>query len=267
MEFAYKIVDSAVTTFDRHELNKLQVSLTELGSLCLAPLPNYQVFDMDLERAFADKILVIARQGATIAGFVSAVKLDIPGLDHPAIHSGLTCIHPIHRRARGALRHLFAELFLHILHQHPGGVWMTTVTDRVSSLVQMSKYTVNNYPAPSSTAASSLSPDPIHLHIGRSFSATLRHTCLVSPRAELDESSFVFRGSNDHDAALAFKKDIDDPAHWHRDHEASHFYRGLLRPGYGDEVLLVGFLDPQRLKALTRGDQLRDQWQERFAKL
>ncbi|CAJ2513211.1 Uu.00g013300.m01.CDS01 [Anthostomella pinea] len=282
MSAAYdcEVIERPGQNLTTEEQQQLHASLRALGGLCFDPVPNYQVFATDTSHAFEDKILVTARQNDALIGFVSVVILDEPKLEHPVIHSGLTCIHPRHRRSRGVLQQLFGNLYLYLLTTHPKGVWMTTVTDIVSSLVQMSMYTIDNFPSPilptlptrDAPSNNNLifelpAPSAIHLEIARTFSARHRAKALIAPAAHFSEADFVFRGSNDHAAAAAFRKDVDAPDHWHRDHEASAFFRGLLRPGTGDEVLLVGFLDPGFLKGLATSERLGDGWRDRYSKL
>lgn len=263
-EFEYEILSRPSRELSAEALRELHTSLRELGALCLDPLPDYQVFRLDLSEAFDDKILVIARQNDKIMAFVSIVILETPQVGHPVIHTGLTCIHPDHRRSKGILQHLFGHVFLHLLMEYPEGVWMTTVTDIVSSLVHMSRYCINNFPSPTTRNDG---PSDIHLKIARDFSSHHRSKAIVRPTAEFDERTFVFRGSNNHRSAEAFRKNIDDPSHWHRDRETSTFYRELLSPGTGDEVLLVGFLDPAHMTSIASSDRFKDQWRDSFAKL
>ncbi|KAK7750854.1 hypothetical protein SLS62_007253 [Diatrype stigma] len=268
MEFEYETICRPNRKLSQDALDELHASLRELGALCLCPLPDYQVFNSSLSAAFEDKLLVVARQKNKIMAFVSVVLLETPRLEHPVVHSGLSCIHPDFRRSKGVLQQLFGYAFLHLLTANPKGVWMTTVTDIVSSLVHMTKYCISNFPSPDNiTRRGHPGPSDIHLQIARDFSANHRSKAIIHPTAEFDEGTFVFRGSNDHESAAAFLKDIDDPSHWHRDHATSAFYRGLIGPGTGDEVLLVGFLDPEHLKEITNSDRFRDQWMESYAKL
>ncbi|KAI1073943.1 hypothetical protein F5B20DRAFT_565267 [Whalleya microplaca] len=266
--YKYEIVKQPSQDLSGQALRELHTSLCELGALCLNPLPDYQVFVKDLSVAFGGKILVLARQGDQLVGFVSVVTIATPKLEHAIIHSGLTCIHPEHQRWQGILQQLFANLFLHLLTEYPTGVWMTTVTNIVSSLVHMNKYSINSFPSPHwERERQSAQPSEVHLRIAREFSARHRRIALVSPAAEFDERNFVFRGSNAFEDAAAFDKDIDNGKHWHRDRETSAFYRSFLRPGSGDEVLLVGFLDPTHMKTITSGERFRSQWKDKYAKL
>ncbi|KAK8075325.1 hypothetical protein PG997_009988 [Apiospora hydei] len=232
------------------------------------------VFSADVTAAFANKVLVVARHCGEVVGFVSAVHLPATSekLQHPVVHTGLTCVRPDHQRRRGGLKQqMYGHLFLHLLSRptHRRGFWVTTVTDIVRSLVDMRRVSVRNFPSSSSSLpSSSRGPSEEHLLIARDFSARYRREALVAPTAEFDERAFLFRGSNDHAAAAAFRKDVDDRGrYWHRDLAASEFYRGLIRPGTGDEVLLVGFIDPGHLQAVASGEAYRDRWMGWYAKL
>ncbi|KAK7921458.1 hypothetical protein PG985_009480 [Apiospora marii] len=258
-------------------LAELHSSLRALGSHCLHPLPDYQVFSANLTTAFANKVLVVARHNGEVVGFVSAVHLlgTPEKLQHPVIHTGLTCVHPNHQRQRGGLKQqMYGRLFLHLLSRptHRRGFWVTTVTDIVSSLVDMSRVSIRNFPSPPPSSTSSTSdgsgPSEEHLLIARDFSACHRRKALVAPTAEFDERAFLFRGSNDHPAAAAFRKDIDDRGrYWHRDRAASEFWREMVRSGTEDEVLLVGFIDPGHLQAVATGEGYRDRWKHKYGKL
>ncbi|KAK8133614.1 hypothetical protein PG984_005626 [Apiospora sp. TS-2023a] len=280
-DYECEVFDQPSTLLSKEAQAELHSSLRALGSQCLHPLPDYQVLSTDITTAFANKVLVVARHGGEIVGFVAAVHLlgTNEKLQHPVVHTGLTCVHPEHQRRRGGLKQqMYGHLLLHLLSRptHRRGFWVTTVTDIVSSLVDMSRVSVHNFPSlpsssSSSTTASGASegrPSEEHLLIARDFSARRRPEALVAPTAGFDERVFLFRGSNDHPAAAAFRKDVDDRGrYWHRDQAASEFYRGLIRTGTGDEVLLVGFIDPGHLQAIASGEAYRDRWKGRYAKL
>ncbi|KAK7977207.1 hypothetical protein PG996_003279 [Apiospora saccharicola] len=279
-DYECEVFDQPGTVFSKEAQAVLHSSLRALGSQCLHPLPDYQVFSADVTAAFANKVLVVARHSGNLVGFVAAVHLlgTPEKLQHPVVHTGLTCVHPHHQRRRGGLKQqMYGHLFLHLLSRpsHRRGFWVTTVTDIVSSLVDMSRVSVHNFPSlPSSSSSTTISgtsegrPSEEHLLIARDFSARRRLEALVAATAGFDEQVFLFRGSNDHAAAAAFRKDVDDRGrYWHRDRATSEFYRGLIRPGTGDEVLLVGFIDPGHLQAVASGEAYRDRWKGRYAKL
>lgn len=245
------------------ELQTLQTSLREFGAQWLDPLPDYQVFSRSLSEAFDDKMLVVVRQDSKVVAFASAVVIPMARLADRIVHSGLTVVHPDHRRSNALTHLLFGNMFLALLGEFPRGVWITTLAEVISSLVQMSQYAIDIFPAP----AGDVAPSVKHIHIAREISASHRGKMAISPDAEFEEQTFVFRGSNNHPKGRAFMKDVDDDRYWHRDRETSQFYRRLFRKGHGDEVLLVGFLDPDHLKEITTGERFRDDWGERFSKL
>ncbi|KAJ0167898.1 hypothetical protein CTA2_12311 [Colletotrichum tanaceti] len=249
------------------EKTTLQDSLCKLGALCLDPLPKYQVFDTTSCDALDDKTIVIARQKGDPVAFLSTIWLPITALDTPLLHSGLTVIHPAHQKT-GVNLDLFANLLLHLIKEYPGGFWMSTLAEVISSLVHVSKYSTRVFPSPewSSQHPSGL-PWDVHISIAREISAKHRDKMLISPSAIFDEDSFVFRGSNDSEQGEAFLKDADDERYWHRDREASSFYRKLLRRNKGDEILQISFLDPTHLASHMRSQRFAGKYSKRASKL
>ncbi|KAJ7088661.1 hypothetical protein C8R44DRAFT_819250 [Mycena epipterygia] len=175
--------------------------------------------------------------------------LDVPGVEHAVLHTGLTVAVPsVHRT--GILAQLFAQLFQNTIPLYPQGMWVTTLAAILSSLVQSEKALYNTYPCPPDALTKQHPPKPSqqHLDIARAIDERYRVKLLISPEAEFDEEMFVFRGSLDWDEAACFKKDIDDVRFWHRNANANQYFRALMRPGKGDEVLLIGFMDAERLR-------------------
>ncbi|KAK1990523.1 hypothetical protein LX36DRAFT_664123 [Colletotrichum falcatum] len=251
----------------RGEATTLQDSLCRLGALCLNPLPNYQVFDRASPAALDDKVIAVARYENQVVGFVSAIWLPIAALDGPLLHSGLTVIHPAHRGS-GLSLDLFAHLSLHLVASHPEGFWMSTLAAVISSLVNVSKYTTQAFPSPGWLSSHPAGrPSAHHLALAREISANHRDKMLVSPTAVFDEDAFVFRSSTDFGQGEALRKDVDDESYWHRDREASRFFRKLLRPGMGDEVLQISFLDPKHLAKHMRSHRFAEKYSDRAAKL
>ncbi|KAJ7678089.1 hypothetical protein DFH06DRAFT_1422604 [Mycena polygramma] len=241
---------------------ELRNELLEVAQTALNPVPDYQCLSAR-PGALDDKLIVVAYAG-TEAGpgkesdklnlterpravaFTSALYLDVPEVDHPVLHTGLTVAVPSLQRT-GILAQLFVQLFQHVVPLHPRGMWVTTLAAVLSSLVQSEKALENTYPCPPSRK-NSTGRQREHLAIARAIDERYRAPLLISPAAIWDEESFVFRGSMDWEAAETFKKDVDDARFWHRDQAANEFFRGLMRPGSGDEVLLVGFMDAERLR-------------------
>ncbi|KZL85353.1 hypothetical protein CI238_07360 [Colletotrichum incanum] len=269
MHRAYNIevLDHPGLTMTQEEKTALQDSLCKLGALCLSPLPKYQVFDRTSPSALDDKVIVMARRNGELVAFISTIWLPIMTLGKPLLHSGLTVIHPTYRKS-GINLDMFANLFLHLINDRPEGFWMSTLAAVISSLVNISKYTTQVFPSPewSSHHPSNL-PSEHHLAIAREISANYREKMLISPKAVFDEDVFVFRGSNDSDQGEAFQKDLDDQRHWHRDREASIFFRKLLRRKKGDEVLQISFLDPAHLASHMKSQRFAGKYSERASKV
>jgi hypothetical protein len=227
----------------------LQADLCALGRVCLDPLPCYQVFDLTSPTALDDKIIITIRQGHQLMGFVSGVLIHIDGLETPVLHTGITVIHPQHRKT-SMKRLLFSNLFMTALSEYPQGIWVTSLAEVITSLVQFANYITDAFPAPQWIRQTGTTcPSSVHIMIAEQISSRHRSKMCISPTASFDENTFVFSGSNDWPEGKAFLKDVDDPHMLHRDAEASQFFRQLLRKGSGDEVLQVGFLNLPRIMA------------------
>ncbi|WDK15188.1 hypothetical protein CGRA01v4_06469 [Colletotrichum graminicola] len=265
--YSIEVLDHPGLTLNRDEATKLQNSLCRLGRLCLSRLPKYQVFDKASPTALDDKVIVVARYEDEVIAFLSAIWLPIIALDRPLLHSGLTVIHPAHRGS-GISLDLYAHLCLHLITKHPEGFWTSTLAAVISSLVNVSIYTTQVFPSPGwSSRHPTGHPSAHHLAMAREISANHRDKMLISPSAVFDEDSFVFRGSNDSEQGEAFRKDVDDQLYWHRDREASAFFRKLLRPDTGDEVLQISFLDPKYLAKHMKSQRFAEKYSDRAAKL
>lgn len=244
VDYDLEVLDRPGTTQSAEEISTLRSQLCQLGELCFDPLPNYQVFEYPYSSTtFHDKIIVLARQGDEIIAFLSAVVLPISGLKDPVVHTGLTVIHPSHRKS-GVIHRLFAGFFLHVFSIYPNGLWLTTLSKIITSLGHIATYTSNVFPSPQwNEAHPTAEPSDTHLQIAREINAKYRQTMIVPPEAHFDERSFVFRaqtsrfgGSSSPDAASVFRQD-------HRNPTLTRFYRDLLQ-GPGDEVLQVSYFDP-----------------------
>ncbi|ORY58074.1 uncharacterized protein BCR38DRAFT_489560 [Pseudomassariella vexata] len=236
MPARHEILDRPGLTLPPQDLAALQAEVCRLGNLCFKPLPNYQVFDTSSQTAFDDKIMILARQeesGEPIA-FVSTVILPVSGHNKPTIHTGLTTIHPDHRKS-GIIHNLFSNLFIHIFSLYPEGVWLNG------------------------------EPSEMHLQIAREISARHRAKMYVPAEAGFDEKAFVFRRSKNTLHGPSYMKDSDDSRYWHRERELTEFYRKLL-VNPGDEVLQISYLDPVHVLEAATQPRFRDEWKEKFSK-
>ncbi|KAJ7750381.1 hypothetical protein DFH07DRAFT_545311 [Mycena maculata] len=242
------------------EQRALRKELLEVGKASLDPMPNYQCLS-SRPNALDDKLIVVAYIDPENSGdkqqahsqravaFTSAIYLDVPNVDHVVLHTGLTIAIPSLQRT-GILAQLFTQLFANVVPLHPRGMWVTTLAAVLSSLVQSEKTLYKTHPCPPERRQKekqSLKPLREHLHIARAIDERHRAKLLISPAAVFDDEAFVFRESLDWDAAASFRKDVDDVKFHHRDNGANQYFRGLMRAGKGDEVLLIGFFDGARM--------------------
>ncbi|KAK0739477.1 hypothetical protein B0T21DRAFT_346784 [Apiosordaria backusii] len=178
------------------EQHALQQELIAFASAHLNPLRIYNIFDTSDPTALNDKIIVTIRLGppspsppsqkGDLVALLTASLLPISFLPTPLLDAGLTLIHPLHRKSPQSIKRLlFGTLFLCVFPRYPSGVWLASIAEVITSLVQISRYTLHCYPSPSWP------------------SGTL-------PEAEFDEEKFVFRGSNDTPEGRVFMKDVDD---------------------------------------------------------
>ncbi|KAK3995513.1 membrane protein [Cladorrhinum sp. PSN332] len=244
----------------KSERDSLQKELSDFAADYLNPLPRYNIFDTSSPVALDDKVIVTARVSDTgaLAAFVSASLIPIPGLDStnpkravPVLNTGLTIIHHAHRKSHHVKRLLFGTLFLHMFARFPEGMWLVSLAEVITSLVQIARYTQNCFPCPPSWPNSAGSaPSKIHLQIAREISLNHRRKFLINRDAKFDEERFVFLESNNTAEGMVFMKDVDDRRYWHRDEEATGFFRGFFRRNMGDEVLQVGWLEPEHVVGL-----------------
>lgn len=231
----------------------LQASLRYLCSQCLPEIPNYQALKEPRGTDWlVDKMVVLAHLDHNLVGFISALSIPIPDSDDPIIHTGLTMVHPSHRRLTGLKQMMFNHLILHLLGKFPGGFWVTTLAEVISSLVHTSIYTINGFPSIEHNE-----PNQTHLRIAKEIDRN-RECFLISPHAIFEDNTFVFRGSNDWPEGRVFMKDINDQRYWHRDLERSKFYYDRLRNNKGDEQLLVAFVDPNIIRMAMKKKHNKD---------
>ncbi|KAJ7100684.1 hypothetical protein B0H15DRAFT_458631 [Mycena belliarum] len=239
---------------------ELRTELLQIARGSLDPVPNYQCLSTSPD-ALDDKLIVVAYTGTDpddsdeaesethhprAVAFISALYLDVPGLAHAVLHTGLTVAAPSVQRS-GIVITLCTQLFQHVMPRHPRGIWVTTLAAVLSSLVTTEQFLYNTYPCSPSRDRASPAPLQEHLAIARTIDARYRAQLLIAPAATFDEAAFVFRGSLAWAPAACFRKDGDDPRFWHRKRGENEYFRALMRPGMGDEALLVGFIDVERI--------------------
>ncbi|GME24430.1 hypothetical protein GTA08_BOTSDO11579 [Neofusicoccum parvum] len=224
----------------------LRKTLLRIAATSLHPVPDYQCLGSQ-QNSLDDKLIVVAYDGEGRAvAFTSTFFLDIPSVPEPVLHSGLTVVEAAHRRGSLVMR-MFAHLAANVFPRCPKGVWVVCLAEVPSSLGHVTQYLEDVFPSPEASR-----PSHSHVLIAREISQSFRPELLICPDAQFDEQKFVFRGSNDWDAGACFKKDPNDRQYQHRDPEWNAFFRDLLRPGGGDEVLQIGFCSEERAATLVK---------------
>lgn len=217
------------------DLDRLVAELRQVGTLCLEPLPDYQVF-LGTREALSDKVITTARDGdGTLIGFCSAVLLPIEGVGR-VLHLGLTCVHPAARGKRltyALVEHLVIRYF--VTKRLLGRLWVTNVAAVLSSLGNFARSFFGVYPSPWSHA----DPGPTVWRIAEAFDARYRHVAYVQPWATFDRATFVFRGSG---RGTCFQKEADATEFHHREAPLNDYYKPMLNWDDGDEMLQIGSL-------------------------
>lgn len=214
-------------------LAELVGELREAAADCFGELPDYQCLRGTREE-LSDKVIALARcPGGRLAGFCSAVLLDVPGVGE-VLHLGLTCVRA-DQRSGGLTHRLTSTLTVRYLLRHRplSRVWVTNVACVLSSLVNVGQHFDHVFPSPEGPAA----PSTSHRRIAEAIDALYRDKIYIRPDATFDRESFVFRGSV-HETV--FQRDESDPRYRHRDARANRFYGERMDFERGDEVLQIG---------------------------
>lgn len=214
-------------------LAKLVDELREVAADCFEELPDYQCLRGTREE-LSDKVIALARcADGRLAGFCSAVLLDVPGVG-AVLHLGLTCVRA-DQRSGGLTHRLTSTLTVRYLLRHRplSRVWVSNVACVLSSLVNVGRHFDHVFPSPEGPAA----PSTNHRRIAEAIDALYRDKIYIRPDARFDRESFVFRGSV---RETVFQKDEHDARYRHRDAAANRFYGDRMDFEHGDEVLQIG---------------------------
>jgi hypothetical protein len=234
------------------DAQKLRKELLVLGSICLKPLPDYQVFSSD-PAALDDKIIVTAHVSIgderRLVGFTSAVVLDLQlvEVEGPVLHGGLTVIEQSHRK-NGLVVQLWARLFVDIVSRQQKRIWITNLSGLPSMLAVFNNFTQNTYPSPKHPV-----PTKIHQEIAQAVSFMHRSKMLIASSALFDSKNFVFRGSNDFEKGRCFRKSNSVRQNGSPMSDTAHeYYADLVQEDEGDEVLQVGIIEWEQVKCMIQ---------------
>jgi hypothetical protein len=217
----------------RAEREDLVAELRDVAATCFDEGPEYQCLEAR-DDALDDKLIAVARRrDGRMAGFCSALRLDVPGVGE-VLHLGLTCLRP-DARSGGLTTRLTSRLLVEtlLLHRPLRTTWISNVACVLSSLGNVALHFDAVYPSPFGPKR----PSPAHLRIARAIARHHRRDVHIAAGAVLDEASFVFRGSV---PGTVFQKDDDDRRYFHRDGRLNDYYRRLMRFERGDEVVQIG---------------------------
>lgn len=217
------------------EKARLRRELRHVGQAALGSVPDYQCFS-ESPSAFDDKVMVIAREGGPtgrIIGFVSCILLEIDDIG-TVLHTGLTCVLPQKRR-QGVQKQLFTRLHKLLCTHYPLGIWFTSVSSSLASLVSLFLATANVFPSPKVRT-----PSDTHRRIAQAVSLHYRTEIDVADDVVFDPERFIFYSSPD----SVWYKDPTDKNYHHRNKTINDYYVEQLSQVPGSEVLQVGFMDP-----------------------
>lgn len=222
------------------ELSELVAELRTVAADCFTELPDYQCISGRRDTLARNAIAVARRPDGTVAGFCSALLLDVDGVGE-VLHLGLTCVARADRGAR--LTHLLTSKVLmeYLLRRPLDRVWISNVACVLSSLGNVALHFDDVFPSPFFDGP----PSDKHLAIARAIAERYRRDIYITANAELDEDRFVFRGSNT--PGNAFCKQEDDARFHHREAVLNDFYAENMGWERGDEVVQVGHVSLRRL--------------------
>lgn len=215
--------------------DKLRCELRAVGEASLPSVPNYNCFS-ESPTAFDNKVMVIAREGGStgrIVAFVSCILLTIDGIG-TVLHTGLTCVLPEKRR-QGLQGRLFTHLHRLLCAEYPSGIWFSSVSSSLCSLVSLLLATSNVFPSPDV-----VTPQDTHVRIATAISQNHRAELDIEGDVTFDPERFLFYSSPD----SPWWKDPANKDYHHRNKILNNFYVSAMEQVTGSEVLQVGFMDP-----------------------
>ncbi len=220
-------------TLDDASFRRLVEGVRGVAAECFDELPDYQCM-RGTRNELSDKVMTLAwRPDGTLAGFCSAVLLDVPRVGS-VLHLGLTCVSDRDRSA-GLTHRLTSKLAIQYLLRHRplSRVWVTNVACVLSSLANVGRHFDQVFPS----ADGPERPSATHRRIAEAVDALYRDKIYIRADAALDREAFVFRGSV---RGTVFQKDEDDARFHHRDRASNRFYSSLMDFENGDEILQIG---------------------------
>ncbi len=225
---------------DDAQLSRLVVDLRGVAADCFNPLPDYQCISGRREVLSRNAIAIARRPDGRAAGFCSALLIDVEGVGE-VLHLGLTCV-SLDDRGAGLTHLLTTKLLTQYLLRRPfERVWFSNVACVLSSLGNVALHFDDVFPSPFYRGV----PSAKHAAIAATIDRKHRADIYIDADAQLDNATFVFRGSNV--PGNVFHKEREDGRYHHREDALNAFYGGIMRWEAGDEVLQIGHISLRRL--------------------
>lgn len=231
--FRYQILHKPGSYFTDSEMHKLVNDIRDVAATAFNPIPEYQVMCGTREE-LSDKIIALAWDKNTLAGFASTVELYIPTIGN-ILHLGLTVVKPEYRS--NGLTHLLMQKAItsYIIQKaiYFDKLWITNCAAVLSSLVNVALHFEQVYPAPHTITYTKQ-----HKVIAETINQLYRKKIYIRDDSYFDSNNHIFRGSV---KGTVFQKDINDTSYYHRNTEYNNYYKNLMDFNNGDEILQVGY--------------------------
>lgn len=231
--YRYQILHKPGTYMSDFEIKKLVYDIREVAATAFDPIPEYQVMCGTREE-LSDKVIALAWDKTTLAGFASTVELYIPTIGN-ILHLGLTVVRPEHRS--NGLTHLLMQKAItsYIMKKaiYFDKLWITNCAAVLSSLVNVALHFEQVYPSPKNVTYTSQ-----HKIIAETINILYRDKLYIRPDSYFDSQNHIFKGSV---KGTVFQKDASDTSYYHRNKEYNEYYKNLMDFSNGDEILQVGF--------------------------
>ncbi len=231
--YRYQILHKPGTYMTDFEMRKLVHEIREVAATAFNPIPEYQAMRGTRDE-LSDKVIALAWDKSTLAGFASTVELYVPTIGN-ILHLGLTVVRPEHRS--NGLTHLLMQKAItsYILKNaiYFDKLWITNCAAVLSSLVNVALHFEEVYPSPKKVTYT-----PQHKIIAETINILYRDKLFIRPDSYFDNKNHVFKNSV---KDTVFQKDASDTAYYHRNIEYNNFYKNLMDFSNGDEILQIGY--------------------------
>ncbi|MCX8125255.1 MAG: GNAT family N-acetyltransferase [Spirochaetes bacterium] len=231
--YKYQILHKPGTYMSDPEIKKLVHEIREVAATAFNPIPEYQAMCGTREE-LSDKVIALAWDKNTLAGFASTVELYIPGIGN-ILHLGLTVVRPEHR-SNGLTHLLMQKAITSYILKHAiyfDKLWITNCAAVLSSLVNVALHFEQVYPSPKNVTYTAQ-----HKIIAETINVLYRNKLYIRHDSIFDEKNHIFKGSI---KGTVFQKDANDTSYYHRNSTYNNYYKNLMDFKNGDEVLQVGY--------------------------